>query len=82
MVDLQFVDFALMPGFFRNGFYYFLMNEPSCIIISVLPHFFEFHNVDRPLFGDLQNFYSTRVKQEISTFLLSDRNCQLLVAVM
>ena len=88
MADLHFVDFALIPSPVRidkqfrlpDDFYEFdftdsLTDEPFRARFSRA--FLSFHIAGRLLFGDpyLKCFtnYTTRAKQEISTFPLSQR---------
>ena len=82
MADLHFVDFALIPSPIRKktqfrlrddfsefDFHCSLTDEPFCVRFPRA--FSSFHITDRPLFGDPQKkFYTTRAKQEISTFAL------------
>ena len=85
MADLHFVDFALIPSPVRkerqfrlrddfSEFDFTVLSHGRAIPRSVFPRFFEFvpHITDRPLFGDPRWFYTTRAKQEISTFPLSE----------
>ena len=74
MADLQFGDFAFMPGPVRKERQSRLPDDFSNIDVTILSQTSQpaygfpaiFPNTDGPLFGDPQ----TRAKQEISTFPL------------
>ena len=79
MADLQFVDFALMAGWVRKENQFRLLEVFSSIDVTILsqtrhsasgfPAFL--HNTDR-CSAIREMFYTTRAKQEILTFPLSE----------
>ena len=84
MADLHFVDFALIPSPVRkenqfrlpddfSEFDFTVLSHTSYIPRPVFPRFFEFsHHGQTAVRRSAKWFYTTRAKQEISTFPLSE----------